>query len=209
LPAPSVPQSDRSPQAHAPPSTGVGRAGSSISFRELSELLLRRRNLVGSIVSGLLLLCLLYCLITPNQYEASARIALRQGPASSLSFDSSEPLAVASLLSAPLQLETLADVFRSDRLAWRVITGEKLYLNAGFVTGFTRRFPGFDPGAPADNAAYAQAQSYLLERFQKRLHVQTLPRTLLIQIRFRSKDPALSAEVVNALISAYGQQDTG
>jgi polysaccharide export outer membrane protein len=37
--------------------------------------------------------------------------------------------------------------------------------------------------------------------------VQTLPRTMVIQIRFRSKDAALSASVVNDLIRAYGQQD--
>ncbi len=38
--------------------------------------------------------------------------------------------------------------------------------------------------------------------------MQTLPRTLLIEIRFRSKDAALSASVVNALIRAYGEQDS-
>ena len=38
--------------------------------------------------------------------------------------------------------------------------------------------------------------------------MQTLPRTLLIQIRFRCRDAALSATVVNALIRAYGEQDT-
>ncbi len=37
--------------------------------------------------------------------------------------------------------------------------------------------------------------------------METLPRTLLIQIRFRCRDAALSASVVNALIAAYGQQD--
>jgi len=50
-------------------------------------------------------------------------------------------------------------------------------------------------------------QDYLLERFEKRLHVETVPRTLLIEIRFRSGDAALSAAVVNGLIRAYGQQD--
>ncbi len=38
--------------------------------------------------------------------------------------------------------------------------------------------------------------------------MQTLPRTLLIQIRFRCRDAALSANVVNALIRAYGEQDS-
>jgi len=37
--------------------------------------------------------------------------------------------------------------------------------------------------------------------------VETVPRTLLIDIRFRCRDAALSARVVNALNAAYGQQD--
>jgi len=67
---------------------------------------------------------------------------------------------------------------------------------------FAHRFPGFRPEVPS-----AGAQAYLLERFQGRLTVQSLPRTLLIQIRFRTSDAALSAAVVNDLIRAYGQQD--
>jgi len=154
-------------------------------------------------MGGLVLLCLLYCLIAPNQYEASAKVALRATPASSLSLDSSGALGTISSLSSPLQLETLANVFRSDQLAWRVITELKLYQEYGFMGRFAHRFPGFRPEAPS-----AGAQAYLLERFQRRLTVQSMPRTLLIQIRFRSKDAALSAAVVNALIRAYGQQDS-
>jgi polysaccharide export outer membrane protein len=169
----------------------------------LWEVLVRRRLLAGSIVGGLLLLCLLYCLVAPNQYEASAKVALRQAPASSLRLEATDPLSTISLLSAPLQLETLADIFRSDRLAWRVITELKLYREPGFVRRFDRRFPNFRAEAPA-----ADGQDYLLARFQKQLRVQTLPRTLLIQIRFRSRDAALSASVVNALIRAYDEQES-
>ena len=183
--------------------SSVSRRSSSTSLRALWEVVVRRRRLVASLVGGLLLLCLLYCLITPNQYEASAKVELRVSSASSLSLDSSEPLISTSVLSAPLQLETLANVFRSDQLAWRIITEFKLYQEPGFMGRFAYRFPGFRPEAPS-----AGAQAYLLERFQRRLTVQGLPRTLLIQIRFRSQDAALSAAVVNGLIRAYGQQDS-
>jgi polysaccharide export outer membrane protein len=150
----------------------------------------------------MLLACLVYCLIAPNQYEATAKIALRTSPSSPLSLDTAEPLVTASILSAPVQQETLASVFRSDRLAWNVITVLKLYQARGFMGRSLNRFSDFHPEAPA-----VDAQAWLLERFQKRLRVETVPRTLLIQIRFRSADPALSADVVNALIRAYGQQD--
>ena len=200
---PSNVQNDLPGEPGARSSSSVPGKSSSISLREVAAVLVRRRRMVASVVGGLLLLCLLYCLIAPNQYDASALVALRTSPATSLNLDAAEPLASASILSAPVQLETLANVFRSDQLAWRVISGVKLYQAPGFMGGFPRRFPGFHADAPTP-----EAQAWLLERFEKRLNVQTLPRTLLIRIRFRSKDAALSAAVVNALVRAYDEQDS-
>jgi polysaccharide export outer membrane protein len=172
-------------------------------------VLCRHRRLVGAVVGGLLLACILYCLIAPNQYEASAKVALSASPASSLSLEAPQPFAAASILSAPVQQETLASVFRSDQLAWDAITSLKLYQAPGFMgsapwflRSFRSRFPGFRPDAPAPDA-----QEYLLKRFQDRLRVESVPHTLLVQISFRSRDAALSASVVNVLIRAYGQQE--
>jgi len=205
LPDIPVRPSDSSFSSDAHSATVAGRHSSTTSLRELWLVLARRRRLVGGVVGGLLLLCLLYCLIAPNQYESSATVALRTGPASPLSLEAGEALVSASILSAPVQQETLANVFRSDQLAWRVIKDLKLYQAPGFMGDFDRRFPGFHADAPAGNVA---AEGWLLERFQRRLHVQTVPRTLLVQIRFRSRDAVLSAAVVNGLIRAYGAQDT-
>jgi polysaccharide export outer membrane protein len=193
---------DHGPVQGSPARPGNGARNSTRSLRELWEVLVRRRRLMGWVVGGLLLACLLYCLIAPNQYEASARVALRTSPASALSLETPEPFGSASILSAPVQQETLANVFRSDQLAWKVITGLKLYQAPGFRGRFAGKFPDFRPDAPA-----ADAREWLLERFQRRLNVQTLPRTLLIEIRFRCRDAALSASVVNALIRAYGEQE--
>ena len=190
----------------APPATA------SISLREIFAAVARRRWLFFSIVGGLLLACLLYCLIASNQYEARASVELHTGANTTLGIETPEPASSTSILSAPLQLETLANVFRSERLAWKVIQELKLYQAPGFKGSFESRFPGFRPDAPGPNpsgpdALNPEAQDWLLERFKNQLHVQTLTRTLLIQIRFRSRDPGLSASVVNALIRAYVQQE--
>ncbi len=192
---------DSDQEPHAQPANGGHHSTRTLS--ELWEVLVRRRRLIGWVVGGLLLACLLYCLIAPNQYEASAKVALRSSPLSALNLEAQEPFVSASILSAPVQQETLANVFRSDQLAWRVITSLKLYQAPGFMGRFASKFPDFRADAPS-----ADAQEWLLERFQRRLRVQTLPRTLLIEIRFRSTDAALSANVVNALIRAYSEQDT-
>ncbi|HUD22675.1 MAG TPA: polysaccharide biosynthesis/export family protein [Acidobacteriaceae bacterium] len=190
------------PDTHLPPF--ARRDSSSTSLRELWAVLARRRRVFLSIECGLLLLCLLYCLIAPNQYEASAKVALRTAPASALSLDAAGgALAAASILSAPLQQETLANYLRSDQLAWKVITDLKLYRAAAFNGRFEHLFPGFRIDAPAPDA-----QAYLLERFHKRLQVDVLPRSLVLEIRFRTRDAALSADVVNDLIRVYGEQDS-
>lgn len=191
------------PDESAPHSRAETRRSGSTSLREFGQAVWRRRRLIAVIESALLAACLLYCLIAPNQYEATARVELRTAPVSSLSLDAQEPFASASMLSAPMALETLASILRSDQLAWRVITGLQLYQQPGFRGRFNRRFPGFNPNQPAPDA-----QAWLLERFAWRLHVQTMPRTLLVEIRFRSGDAALSAAVVNALVRAYQDQET-
>ena len=175
----------------------------STSIRSVGEALLRHRRFVVSFVGGLLAACILYCLIAPNEYEAGAKIALRSSPATALNLDGATSANSGAFASEQTQLETLANVFRSDRLAWVVITDQSLYRAPGFAGRFERKFPGFRMDTPGP-----EAQAYLLDRFQKRLNVSTLPRTLILQIRFRSNDPALSAAVVNGLIRLYNQQET-
>jgi len=163
----------------------------------------RRRRFVATIEGTLLVACILYCLIAPNQYEAAGRVELRAAPVSSLNLDGAEAQVPTSILSAPIALETLASVLRSDRLAWRVIVALKLYEAPGFRSDFASRFPDFKSDKPTP-----EAQAWLLDRFSRRLHVQSMARTMLVEIRFRSRDAALSAAVVNALIAAYGDQET-
>ena len=189
---------DSVPRALEPPSSN----GSVTSFNALLKLVARRRRLLLGIEFGLLAACLVYCLIAPNQYEAVGRIQLRSTPASALSLDRAEPMAAVSFLTTPLSLETVAGVLRSDELAWRVITVLKLYSEPGFKSSFDKQFKGFNPQSPSP-----EAQAWLLERFQRRLSVQTIPRTLIVEIRFRCRDAALSAAVVNTLIYAYQQRD--
>ncbi len=196
-----LPHEPSTPSEDAASRHEVSRHDASTSLRALWEVLVRRRRAVLGIEGGLLLACLLYCLIAPDEYEARARVALRLAPASSLSLDGADAQTPASILGAPVAVETLAGVLRSEELAWKTIAELKLYQEPGFRGGFARRFPAFRAENPSPGA-----QAWLLEHFARRLDVQTIPRTLLIEVRFRSRDAALSAAVVNTLIRAYGDQ---
>lgn len=181
----------------------VAYAGSSTSLRELWLVIRRRRRLFLSLWAGLLLLCMAYCLLAPNQYEAAAKVALRTAPASTLGMEASGPYTAVSILSAPLQQETLATFLRSDQLAWNVILHLKLYQAAAFNGRFENLFPVFQPDTPSP-----EAQDYLLKRFQRCLWVQSQARSLVVEVRFRTRDASLSAAIVNDLIRLYQAQET-
>lgn len=119
-----------------------------------------------------------------------------------LHLDGGDAAAASALASGQVQLETLAGVLRGEQLAWKVIVDEKLYQAPGFLGRFGHKFPGMRPEAPSP-----EAQSYLLDRFERRLTVRSLPRTMILQIRFRCGDGALAAAVVNDLIRGYRQQE--
>lgn len=174
----------------------------SVSLHDTWHAVWRRRRFIAVIEIALLLVCGFYCLVAPNRYEAKARVELRTQPASSLNFEQQgDVFTSASVLSAPLSLETVASVLRSDQLAWRVILELKLYQQQGFRGRFQRKFTNFNPEQPSP-----AAQSWLLDRFASSLHVQSVPHTFLIEVRFRCRDAALSAAVVNALIRSYQEQ---
>jgi polysaccharide export outer membrane protein len=155
-----------------------------------------------SIVAAFVCACLLYCLIAPREFEANARVALRGAPVSALALDARDGTTPGSFASGPVQLETLANVLRSEQIAWQVITRLKLYDAQAYSRRFSQNFPRF---TPAD--ASPAAKEYLLDQFHEDLTVEGIPHTLVLAIRFRSRDAALSAAVVNALIEEYGRLD--
>ena len=199
--APTVPHGPPVDHDHESRS-GLGWKPAPVSLGAVGEILARRWRLALGIEGGLLLLCLLYCVLAPKQYEAIARAEMSAAPASPLGLSAAGVLASGSALFSSTALETVAGVLRSDQLAWRVIAGLKLYQAPGFRGSFVRLFPRYRPDAPTP-----EAQAWLLERFADRLSVETLPRTLLIEVRFRSLDAALSASVVNALLRAYDEEE--
>lgn len=174
----------------------------SASLPELWMAVRRDLRVFLAVIGSFLFACLIYCLIAPRVYEATARVALHNAPLSELAIGN-QNAASGSFASGQVQLETLANLFRSDELAWKVITKLKLYQAPGMTGSFLRRFPGFTEEQPAPDA-----RAYLLDEFQRDLTVQTIPRTLVLEIRFRSHDAALSASVVNGLVEAYRRQQT-
>jgi len=134
-------------------------------------------------------------LFMPRRYDAVARINLDYENSNALGL---EELGLPGGVDATTKLETQIRIMQSETLAWNVIqqlrldqkkqfSGEKLPLPTGAT------FESIDDVHRAG----------LIGRFRHSLNVQLVPKTQIIEIRFRSTDPKLAATIVNAVSDGY------
>jgi succinoglycan biosynthesis transport protein ExoP len=112
-------------------------------------------------------------------------------------------------------LETQYRILKSENLARRVIA----LLRLDRVAEFSSPAPAAPPNQKQDASApqvfavagtiprNADIDNELLIKFQKRLDVEPLKRSRLVEVSFESNDRNLAAQVVNTLASTYIQQN--
>ncbi|HEY1256165.1 MAG TPA: polysaccharide biosynthesis tyrosine autokinase, partial [Terracidiphilus sp.] len=110
------------------------------------------------------------------------------------------------------KVQTQVLILTSDPLAWDVVSQLRLDQNAVFM------HPGvFDflskcklrvtPAGKSIDTILPCERYAILRRFNKALSVQALPKTQAVEIRFRSTDPQLAADVANRLTASYLQHN--
>src|SRR2546427_11401795 len=124
------------------------------------------------------------------QYEAVGRVVFhRENDSGVLGFKSVHP----SLLEDPedrAAIDTQIGILQTDALAMQVINDLHLDKNPKF----------------AGHVGQSGNDDRLVELFRKSLKISKVKGTRLIEIRFRSTDPPLAADVVNQLAAAYLDQ---
>ncbi|MGH9404448.1 MAG: GumC family protein [Terriglobia bacterium] len=158
------------------------------------EILYRRRWHIITSVLIVATIVAVYTLKTKPVYRATGRVEIEAETPQIQSLNSLYPSLPTSDES---YLKTQVEVLESNTLAWQTI--EQLDL---------ARRPGFAPGERSGNAQAhdpAAAEGLLLARFRQRLSVQLMPESRLVEVSFESTEPALAAEVVNALLQNYVQ----
>src|SRR5262249_5317795 len=178
------------------------RVHEEITLRELWQILLKRKNTFLWCLGVATVVAVIVSLVLPSRYEGVARL--------SVDFDSGggselDALAKASGVDAETKLQTQVNILQTDALAWDVI--EKLRLDQRsetvprrFIVGPAECMSG--PGQSVDSVS-PECRKALLDEFHDRLHVQSVPKTELIEIRFRCKARDLAAQVVNTLADTY------
>ena len=180
-------------------------ASSGVSSRELllpelTRMLRLRWRVIAGWVLASLLLASAYVFIKDSRYEATASIEVSPVGTNSMGLDD----AASHLLSPSdptIQLQSAVTVLESNTVALAVMQQTKLAERKDFAGRWIQ-----PPESDVANLT-PEARDHLLRRFDKALKVEIVPKTDIITVRFRAKDPALAAEVVNATVSSYTERN--
>ena len=174
-------------------------ANHEFNFFDLWKVLRRRRNLMLATVAVIFTLGIAYTFLTPRLYKAEAQLqVLKQDAAAGLSDPAqSSASAAADALDFNLAVQTQVSILRSRTMALRVIHELKL--------DETRDYQLRNDAAEEGNALEASPRrlAFVLARFDKRLHADSVAGTRLISITFLDRSPERAAQVVNQLLADF------
>jgi polysaccharide biosynthesis transport protein len=164
-----------------------------ISVVQFWRVLQKRRWLVLSTLAAVILFVAAVSLVLPKRYDASSRLLLDLEGSGDLGL---EQMVLPMGLDMNTKLETQIRIVESDTIATSVIKQLKLYRNKGFAGKLVDSAETFD-GVSLDKRVM------LVGLFHKSLNVQLVPKTQIIDIHFRSKDPNLAADTANSVANTY------
>ena len=176
----------------------------------------RRRKIIYSVVAGLGVLAVIYSIFATRRYEGVGTIQVQGKSLDRLGLENigggadessgSEPDA----LMADLNIQTQADILKSDTLALKTI--EKLNLEntqdfkpLGGPIGWVLGLFSSSKGTDAPNVSLEDSPSrrrHALSVFSRNLFVAPVNGTRLINVSYLNPDPKLAAEVVNTLMQS-------
>jgi len=156
---------------------------------------LQKRSLLVLVSLGLVVLVVtVLSVLLPKRYDASARILLDLEGTDDLGL---EQVVMPIGLDLNTKLETQIRIVQSDTIANSVIKQLGLHHNRDFAgkltTGSGQDFDRLD----------LKTHAKLSKSFHKSLNVQLIPKTQIVEVHFRSRDPQLAAQVANAVASTY------
>lgn len=170
------------------------------NLRDYWHILLRRKWVVGSFLLIVMTIVTIVTLRTPAMYISSGRISVARDNPEVMGLHNAETGSANTSMYDDISvlLETQVQVLQSEQLsidvARRLRSGS---LQSGMpeVASSTMVSVGGLPATPEDMA--------MAGRLRGGLDVSIVPRTQIIEIRYKDRDPKLAAKVVQAYIDSY------
>ncbi|HEY0797171.1 MAG TPA: polysaccharide biosynthesis tyrosine autokinase [Acidisarcina sp.] len=182
------------------------RERAEITLQELWQMLVRRRGAFLLCLATATAAAIVISVVLPVRYEGVGRLTVDFESPDSLG---AEALAQATGADAVTKLQTQVSVLETDSLAWDVI--KRLRLDERPEAAHRKAIIGPIQclSRPGDSISSVgpECRRMLIDEFHDRLHVQTVPRTDIIEIRYRSRSRELSATVVNTLADIFAERN--
>ena len=177
----------------------VGNPFDEVLVAEVRRMFRQYRWLIAGWTVTCLLLAGGYLLVKAPQFEAGAQIEVRPAGSNSLGLDEMAAK-VFSPADANTQLQSAVQMLQSNAIALEVMRQLQIAQRSDFSGRWTQH-----DTRPVDSLP-PEVRDQLLGRFQRSLSVSVVPKTDIIAVRFKARNPELSAEVVNAIINSYTER---
>lgn len=161
----------------------AAHGGETVTLSDAFVFLRRQFWLIVGAAAALVALAALYVVLAPAEYVARADLLIEPGKQHALWQNSG----LVDLTIDNAQVESQVEVLRSERIANDVIG------RLGLVD---------DPEFRTSGTAY-ERQRATLTRFEDALSARRVGQSYVIEVSFRSRDPAKAARITNAITDAY------
>lgn len=163
-------------------------------LRDYVRVVIKYRRIIAVLFSVVFFLGLVITFTSTPIYEATATLIIEKDSPTGLSFQD-------YILSDPFSIEwyqTQYKILESRVLARKIIARLGLDKNDAFFSMLGRKAPGSE--SVQEKEARDDA---LVSRFLGGLRIDPLRNTRIVEIKYRSPDPALAAEIANGVIYTY------
>jgi capsular exopolysaccharide synthesis family protein len=199
---PELPPHEFDGGAFLAPDAPLPRVGPQESMlAETLWVLLKRKWVILATVVVTITLATLVSLRTKPQYDAVARIALGKEDNGNLGFKDVQANNDSVDYDYTVAMDTQSKILQSDRLALEVIKNLHLDQNPAFAGGFAVAPP--KAGSVIVQQVDRGREAALLGSFHGAMQVKSVRNTRILEIMFRSPDPALAAAITNNIVATY------
>lgn len=185
------------------PYLGLASAPKEFSLMDLWKVISRRRVILLGTIGLMIVFGIVVSLLTPRLYRAEAKLQiLKQDAAAGLSDPAQATAsAAADALDFNLAVQTQVDVLKSRNMAMRVIHELKLDQEKDYQLSGRSKKINDENALPLEQSPKHLA--YVLTKYDKRLHVDSISGSRLIGVSFLDGSPERATQVVNQLLADF------
>jgi capsular exopolysaccharide synthesis family protein len=182
-----------------------GLESQDLSLRQAIRVLRKRYRLILMVTAGCLLLVVLASRIIPPRFATTSTIEIKQSASSALGGGLGEAAsALTGQSDLKTDLQTAISTFQDQQIGVEVL--QRMQFEDREAAAGSRFWKHSDMPDKAHRMPLredAATREALLAKFEKKLDVQRIPDSRLLQVTYKDEDPKFAAAVTNAVVDQY------